>query len=543
MARIIYADSTLCWKTYLKTKTILLLLFFLAVFHVTTAQTTAPANVDLKKEKANFSMGIFGGMNLPLSNFAVYNDVLLQDSIYGSVYYDHSDKYKATPVPDMAFGCFLNYRVSNYFAIQFSPSYYKDRGKISDGSTGKAVTHVFNTSLAGVLNITEQLSGSIGPSLIGNLRNVALAIPYVNNRYVIALNMGVSHQLKNGINIGAKYNFNLGKLYRGNFQYINSNGVYQDYESHNPGHLQILLGYNFTFKKKKDKEVEELKNMLNDIIAKQQKSDTTGTEAEYRGSGDPLKGLNVLKAKELQTGKYYALIIGIDKYTGAWTPLKNAVRDAKAIQEVLTTKYEFTHFKTLFDGEATGENIVKELEWLVDSIKENDNVFIYYSGHGEYKQSLIKGYWVPVDATTTSTYKFISNSDIQTFLAGIKSKHTLLVSDACFSGDIFRGITVSVPFEDSEKYYKKAYNLKSCQAITSGGLEPVMDGGREGHSVFAFYFLKMLKENNKKYYDTGQLYNDLKIPVTNNSNQSPNLQPIKDTGDEGGQFIFIKKEP
>lgn len=181
------------------------------------------------------------------------------------------------------------------------------------------------------------------------------------------------------------------------------------------------------------------------------------------------------------------------------------------------------------------------LEWLVDSVKAEDNVLIYYSGHGEYKQSLNKGYWVPVDAATTSTYKYISNSDIQTFLGGIKSKHTLLISDACFSGDIFRGTTVSVPFEDTEKYYKKVHGLKSCQAITSGGLEPVMDGGRDGHSVFAYYLLKMLNENTSKHYDTGQLYNDIKIPVTNNSNQSPKLQPIKDTGDEGGQFIFIKK--
>ena len=44
-----------------------------------------------------------------------------------------------------------------------------------------------------------------------------------------------------------------------------------------------------------------------------------------------------------------------------------------------------------------------------------------------------------------------------------------------------------------------------------------------------------------KYYDASQLYNDIKIPVVNNSEQTPKFSPIKNTGDEGGQFIFIKK--
>ena len=262
----------------------------------------------------------------------------------------------------------------------------------------------------------------------------------------------------------------------------------------------------------------------------------------YRGGGDPLKGLNISKAKkEMIIGDYYALIIGIDKYKGHWAKLENAVNDAQAIEKLLRTKYKFDHFKTLYDEQATRTNVIKELEWLAENVTGKDNVFIYYSGHGEFKKSFNKGYWVPVDAQTTSTSEYISNSDLQTYLGGIKSKHTLLASDACFSGDIFRGTTVSVPFEDSEKYYTKVHDLVSRNALTSGGIEPVMDGGRDGHSVFAYYFLKALNNNDNKYYDASQLYSDIKIPVTNNSDQSPKFHPVKNTGDEGGQFIFIKK--
>ncbi|MBI4930228.1 MAG: caspase family protein [Bacteroidetes bacterium] len=206
---------------------------------------------------------------------------------------------------------------------------------------------------------------------------------------------------------------------------------------------------------------------INNMLAKD------SVENKMRGTGDPLKGLNVSKGTApIGTGKYYALLIGIDKYSGTWPTLNTAVNDAKKIESVLTAKYKFDKFITLYNGEATRAAIFDKFEWLVENISENDNVLVYFSGHGEFKASLKKGYWIPVDAASSSTSSYISNNDIQTFLAAIKSKHTLMISDACFSGDIFRGNTISVPFEQSEKYYKQVYNLNSRKAISSGGIEP-----------------------------------------------------------------------
>ena len=264
--------------------------------------------------------------------------------------------------------------------------------------------------------------------------------------------------------------------------------------------------------------------------------------SQFRGAGDPLKGLNVARSMQtVQVGDYYALIIGIDQYTGEWQPLQNAVNDAKEIKRILSEKYFFNHFKTLYNEQASRENILKELEWIMQNSKKEDNVFIYYSGHGEYNKEMERGFWVPFDATSKSFTKYISNEDIKSFLSGIKSKHTLLVADACFSGDIFRGKTLTIPFENSTKYYHKIYSLNSRKAMTSGGLEPVMDKGKDGHSVFTYYFLRALNNNEQKYFDAGQLFNYLKIPVVNNSYQTPVYNPISNTGDEGGQFVFIKK--
>jgi uncharacterized repeat protein (TIGR01451 family) len=264
--------------------------------------------------------------------------------------------------------------------------------------------------------------------------------------------------------------------------------------------------------------------------------------SEFRSGDDPLKGLNVAQAmKSVKVGVYYGLIIGIDEYNGEWPRLKNAVNDARSVADILSSKYSFTYIKTLYNKEATRENILKEFEYLLQKVKEDDNVLIYYSGHGEYIQKMDKGFWVPVDASSKSISDYISNEDIKAFLTGIHSKHTLLVTDACFSGDIFRGKTITIPYENSTKYYLKMYSLNSRKALTSGGIEPVLDKGKDNHSIFAYYFLQALKKNIDKYFDAGQIFDFLKIPVINNSSQTPVYSPIRNTGDEGGQFIFIMK--
>lgn len=273
---------------------------------------------------------------------------------------------------------------------------------------------------------------------------------------------------------------------------------------------------------------------------------TTTTQQDQptmRGSGDPTKGLGVREATPdaLVFGDYYALIIGIDNYEGKWDALDNAVRDAKTIENTLKESYYFDHFRTLYDEEATRINISKEMDWLMNNVKEEDNVLIYYSGHGEYNKNMDEGFWVPVDARGSASYELLSNNDLQSLMKGIKSKHTLLISDACFSGDIFRGAAMVKEFEDAPRYYKEVNALPSRKAITSGGIEPVMDGGSDGHSIFAYWLLRSLNTNQKEWFDATELYNAIEIPVMNNSEQSPEFHPIKNLGDAGGQFIFRKK--
>jgi hypothetical protein len=72
--------------------------------------------------------------------------------------------------------------------------------------------------------------------------------------------------------------------------------------------------------------------------------------------------------------------------------------------------------------------------------------------------------------------------------------------------------------------------------MTSVTLSEVTD-----ESVFMKYLLKQLQENEDLYLSSEQLFSKIKMAVMNNSKTIPQFGTIQDTGDEGGDFIFIRK--
>ena len=72
--------------------------------------------------------------------------------------------------------------------------------------------------------------------------------------------------------------------------------------------------------------------------------------------------------------------------------------------------------------------------------------------------------------------------------------------------------------------------------MTSGTLEQVPD-----RSVFLQYLMKRLTQNEEKYMSARNLFNSLSEAVLHNSPNVPQYGVIQDTGDEGGDFIFIKR--
>ena len=159
---------------------------------------------------------------------------------------------------------------------------------------------------------------------------------------------------------------------------------------------------------------------------------------------------------------------------------------------------------------------------------------IFYAGHGVWDESLNQGYWLPKDSKKTSKAAWLSNGTIRDYLGGIKSKHTLLIADACFSGGIFKTRDV---FMDT-KAVLELYKLPSRKAMTSGNMKTVPD-----QSVFMEYLIKRLSDNQQSIMSAESLFSSFRIAVINNSSgQIPQYGDIRDAGDEGGDFVFLKRE-
>ena len=136
---------------------------------------------------------------------------------------------------------------------------------------------------------------------------------------------------------------------------------------------------------------------------------------------------------------------------------------------------------------------------------------------------------------------WISVDDISNILTKLSPKHILIVADSCYSGSlILQERSATTVLESSFKHYKQLLEKKTRKALTSGALQPVVDGGGGDHSVFASAFLKILSDN-KEVIDTNSIYNQLNTIVSNSlvTDQTPLYNIVPKTGDEGGDFIFV----
>lgn len=235
---------------------------------------------------------------------------------------------------------------------------------------------------------------------------------------------------------------------------------------------------------------------------------------------------------EIDFGRYYALVIGSNDYT--YLPkLKTARNDAQEVADILNNKYGFT-VDLLFD--ANRSDVLLALSALRYKLTDQDNLLIYYAGHGWLDKEADEGYWLPVDAEQDNMINWISNSSITATLRAIQAKHVLIVADSCYSGKLARGIHT---VQRTPGYLLRLSKRRARCVISSGGLEPVIDSGGEGiHSVFASAFIKILKENND-ILDGVQLFNQIRRPVMLNSDQTPEYSDIRKAGHEGGEFIFV----
>ena len=252
-------------------------------------------------------------------------------------------------------------------------------------------------------------------------------------------------------------------------------------------------------------------------------------------------GLSGTKAGEF--GQYYALVIGNQQYQHL-PKLETAVADAQAVSELLQKRYGF---KVTTLTNATRYQILSELNKLRAKLTEKDNLLIYYAGHGELDRANLRGHWLPVDAEQDNDANWISSIAITDILNAMSVKHVLVVADSCYSGAMTRnsiGQLDAGMSDDARLKWLKALSQARCRTVlTSGGLQPVIDGGGGKHSIFALSFLEVL-EANLELLETQRLFREVAARVMLRAekykvDQRPEYAPLKFAGHESGDFLFV----
>lgn len=202
-----------------------------------------------------------------------------------------------------------------------------------------------------------------------------------------------------------------------------------------------------------------------------------------------------------RNGNDYALFFATNEYA-EWSDLTNPINDARTMARELEQNYGFN---TELVIEEDKRNILKKLkEYARRDFDPNDQLLIFFAGHGKFDADFGEGYVVCTDSRKNDegNESYISHSSLRTIVNNIPSKHTFLVMDVCFGGtidpfiasggnrgELNGGIQEITPTEFIERKLK----FKTRKYLTSGGKEYVPDGTPGAHSPFTRKFLEALR--------------------------------------------------
>jgi hypothetical protein len=244
-------------------------------------------------------------------------------------------------------------------------------------------------------------------------------------------------------------------------------------------------------------------------------------------------------------GRYYALVIGNQNYQtieSLETPKYDAARAAR----ILADKYGFT-VQILDD--ANDITMLKAINDLNSVVKPEDNVLIYYAGHGARLHSgkQESGYWLPVNADAPPKDTFwVPNEQITGHLSRLAARRVLVVADSCYAGLLSTDpsyLFLNDKVSYSKEYIKFKLPKRARLLLSSGGDKPVLDEGSGGNSVFARAFLDEL-EANQGILSSPELFSRVRKRVEvaaakNKFVQTPEFKSIKGAGHEVGDFFFV----
>ena len=250
-------------------------------------------------------------------------------------------------------------------------------------------------------------------------------------------------------------------------------------------------------------------------------------------------GLDAIADAVLLNRKDYALLIATDRYDN-WNDLVNPIFDASSIAKELEERYGF-QVEVLKD--ANQDDVMTKLrDYAQLNYKPQDQLFIFFAGHGQYDDVFGEGFVVARNSVMNDTGKntYISHNRIRNNINNIPCEHIFLVMDVCFGGTFDPVLAASRgAYEDTDnrEYLVRKLSLKTRKYLTSGSKEYVSDGVRGKHSPFAQKMIEALKSNGGE--DKILILDEIKLYMER-LQTTPRFGAF---GDDvtGSDFVFVAK--
>lgn len=316
--------------------------------------------------------------------------------------------------------------------------------------------------------------------------------------------------------------------------------------------ITLIIGDNVTKEMTGSKGVQvelgQTQYTLKQAITLAEGSNYIEIEVENTSGGKVSSTRSVLVGKDAVADaiasdrKDYALLIATDKYDN-WTDLVNPVNDAEAIGKELKDRYGFD--VELITNATQDEMLVKIREYSQRRFKPQDQLMIFFAGHGQFDESFGEGYVVAKNSLENDKAKssYISHSNLRSYINNIPCEHILLTMDVCFGGTFDPVIAKSRAAESATdlsetEYLVRKLSYKTRKYITSGGKEYVSDGIAGKNSPFAAKLLESFKSNGGS--DRILTISEINSFLEKIKSNEPRSGDFGD-GQKGSDFVFVAK--
>jgi hypothetical protein len=266
---------------------------------------------------------------------------------------------------------------------------------------------------------------------------------------------------------------------------------------------------------------------------------TSAKGGTVSSSRNVLVGMDAIKDAVAIDRKDYAVVFATDKYDN-WGDLVNPVNDGKTIAEELRKKYGFE--VEVVENPTQNDVFEKILEYNRKEYKPQDQLMIFFAGHGQFDEDFGEGYIVAKNslANDKSKTSYISHARLRSVVNNIPCEHIFLAMDVCFGGTFDPRIASSrAAFEaDDRELLARKLSYKTRRYLTSGGKEYVSDGVPGEHSPFA----KKLLEALRSYGGSDRI-----LTLTELYTYLERLKPTPRSGEFGdneslSDFVFVAQE-